>query len=111
MKSERRDTPRIAIALEAMLNHDNAGFQRCHTRDISLDGAFVETSQTGVGGQALVDLAIKIPGFGEQRVHRFRAQVIRATAKGLGLVFDQVNTDGYAALLDLVYSRQPRGPW
>ncbi|MHB8453379.1 MAG: PilZ domain-containing protein [Acidiferrobacterales bacterium] len=111
MKSERRDTPRIEIALEAMLNHDNEGFQRCHTRDISLDGAFVETDRTGMRGSALVDLAIKIPGFSEQRIHRFRAQVIRATTKGVGLVFDQVNTDGYAALLEFVYSRQPRAPW
>jgi len=94
-----------------MLNRDNAGFRRCYTRDISLDGAFVETSETRIGGKALVDLAIKIPGFDPNRIHRFSAQVIRATKHGVGLVFDQVNTDGYAALLDLVYSRQPRGPW
>lgn len=111
MKSERRDTPRIAIALEAMLSHGNSGFRRYSTRDISLDGAFVETGEMRVGAKALVDLALRIPGGDRSRTHRFRGQIVRMTTQGVGLVFDPVNTDGYVALLDLVYSRQPRSSW
>lgn len=111
MKSERRDTPRISIALEAMLNHGNSGFRRCQTRDISLDGAFLETGETQFGPNALVDLALQLPGPERKQTHRFRGQIIRSTAHGVALVFDPVSTDGYAALLDLVYARQPRSSW
>ena len=111
MRPERRDTPRIAVTLEVMLRHDRFGFQPFRTRDISLDGVFVETGQLPIAQNSTVDLAIKLPTDGAQKVHRFHAQTVHVSRDGVGLSFDQVNSDGYAALLDLVFSRQPRGVW
>lgn len=111
MKSERRDTPRIPIALEAILNYNNRNFQHSVTRDISLDGAFVEAKDASLPKRGTLELAIKLPAEGTTRYHRFHAQVVRVTDRGAGLLFDRVETDSYAALLDLVFSRQGRGLW
>lgn len=109
-KTERRDTPRVPIALEAVLHYNSQSFRHSLTRDISLDGAFVETPET-LSKKGNVELAIQLPTEGKPQYHRFQAQVVRVTDGGAGLLFDKVDTDAYAALLDLVFSRQGRGLW
>lgn len=110
LKTERRDTPRIPIALEAVLHYNNQSFRQSLTRDISLDGVFVETP-TVLPKKSNIELAIQLPTEGRPQYHRFQAQVVRVTDGGAGLLFDKVETDAYAALLDLVFSRQGRGLW
>lgn len=111
MKSERRDTPRIPITLDAILDYNNQNYQHSITRDISLDGVFVESKEARLPKRGTLELAIKLPADGTPRYHRFHAQVVRITNNGAGLLFDRVDTDSYAALLDLVFSRQGRGLW
>ncbi len=111
MKSERRDTPRIPIALDAILNFNNQNYQHSVTRDISLDGAFVEAKGGKLPKKGAMDIAIKLPVEGTPKYHRFHAEIVRITPNGAGLLFDRVDTDSYAALLDLVFSRQGRGLW
>jgi hypothetical protein len=109
MKTERRDTPRIPITLEAILSFNNINYQSSITRDISLDGVFVETRRLPPIDNVATELAIKIPTDGRDKYHRFHAQIVRHTGHGVGCSFDMVDTDAYAALLDLVFSRQRRG--
>lgn len=105
MKSERRDTPRIPITLDAIVHYNNRTYRHA-TRDISLDGAFVRMDGRRPPRRGAMELAIRLPDEGQFRYHRFRAQVVRATRHGWGLVFDRTDTDAYAALLDLVFSRR-----
>jgi len=109
MKTERRDTPRIPITLETIINYNNRYYQSSLTRDISLDGVFVETRQTPSLKKGPMQLAIKIPFDGRGKFLRYQAQAVRLTGNGVGFCFDTVDTDAYAALLDLVFSRQRRG--
>lgn len=109
-KSERRDTPRIPIALDTVLHYNNQSFRHSLTRDISLDGAFVETREA-LTKKGSLELAISLPTDGKPQFHRFQAQVVRVADGGAGLMFDKVGTEAYAALLDLVFSRQGRGLW
>ena len=112
MKRERRDTPRIPIALEVMLKQADNRFQRCVTRNISLDGLFLETpAALDILPRRSTYLAIKIPENGRDRIHHFHAQAVYVKDNGAAFVFDRVATEGYAALLELVFSRQPRGTW
>jgi hypothetical protein len=108
MKSERRDTPRIPIALEAIVSTSKSGYTRTVTRDVSLDGAFVVTGKQKVGKRKPVELALKLPFDGEEKFHRFRAQVVRTAGGGSGVLFEGVDSEAYAALLNLVFSRQPK---
>lgn len=105
---ERRDTPRISVALETILNYKNQSYQPSVTRDISLDGAFIETRDGRLPKKGAIELAIQLPTEGKNKFHRFHAQVVRLTDSGAGLTFDKIDTDAYAALLDLVFSHQGR---
>lgn len=107
-KSERRDTPRIPIAVEAIVSASGRGYERTKTRDVSLDGAFVVTGSSKIGKRKPVEIALKLPYDGDEKFHRFRAQVVRTASGGAGLLFEGVDSDAYAALMNLVFSRQAK---
>ena len=109
--SERRDTPRVPIELDAMVKLADRPFQMFRTRDLSLDGAFVETGPHRLAPKDRVEVALKIPVSGVSQIYRFPARVARVAPQGVGMVFDHINTESYAALLDLVFSTQPRGAY
>jgi predicted phage tail protein len=111
MKTERRDTPRIPIALDTIVSYNDQNYHHSTTRDISLDGAFVESKAAALAKKGTMELAIKLPVEGAPKYHRFHAQIVRVTKGGAGILFDRVETDSYTALLDLVFSRQGRGLW
>lgn len=110
-QSERRDTPRVPITLDAMVKMGDRPYQVFHTRDLSLDGAFVETGPHRLAPKEKVQVALKIPLGGAPQIYRFDARVTRVAPQGVGMVFDHVNTESYAALLDFVFSSQPRGSY
>jgi hypothetical protein len=100
---ERRDTPRVPIALHAIVKMTGRPFQMFRTRDLSLEGTFVETGPHRLAAAEKVEVALKIPSNGVSQVYRFSARVIRVAPSGVGMVFDQVNTESYAALLECVF--------
>jgi len=108
MKTERRDTPRVPAALETIVNFNSTDYRPARTRDISLDGVFVEDPTHTVSERDFVDLAIRLPTEGKSRFHRFQAKVVRTTGYGAGFAFDEVDTDAYAALLEYVFGKQAR---
>lgn len=107
MRNERRDTARVPIELEVMLKPDSQGYQRFRTRDVSLEGVFVEPA-TRLARNATAELAIKLTSDGHTHVHRVKARVVRVTPHGAGLAFDDVDSRTYAALLELVFAQLPK---
>src|SRR5690349_6214458 len=99
--TERRDTPRVTVALDAMVKHAQRPYQLFRTRDLSLDGAFVEVGPHRLTVKDELDIALKIPVNGASQIYRFHAQVARIAPLGVGMVFDHVNTESYAALMEL----------
>jgi hypothetical protein len=108
-KTERRDTPRVPLALDAMVKMADRPFQVFRTRDLSLDGVFVETGPHRLAPKDALEVALKIPVSGSAQIYRFNAHITRIAPAGIGMIFDHVNTESYAALLDLVFSTQPKG--
>lgn len=103
--TERRDTPRIPISLDAVVHYNNRNHRHA-TTDISLDGAFIRARGGRLPRRGPLEVAIRLPADGTVRYHRFQAQVVRATARGVGLAFERVDTEGYAALLELVFANE-----
>jgi hypothetical protein len=106
---ERRDTPRVPLSLDAMVKIADRPFQVFRTRDLSLDGAFVELGPHRLTPKDALEVALKIPVNGAPQIYRFQARVTRIAPLGVGMVFDHVNTESYAALMDLVFDHQPKG--
>jgi hypothetical protein len=110
LKAERRDTPRIPIALEAILNYNNRDYQHLITHDISLDGVFVQTPPDAELQKGTINIAISLPGSVQKKYHRFSAKLVRLTRQGAGFAFDEaIEPDSYEALLELVFARRPGG--
>ncbi len=106
MPAERRDAPRIPYVLEAMLRNGERSFQPCKTRDISLNGVFVLTRDGMLRRSGAVELAVKMPQSGSNSIRRFHAQVVHASAEGVGLLFDHVNSQDYVPLVRLVFAKR-----
>ena len=83
MKPERRDTPRIPIAIEAIVSTSKSGYQRTVTRDVSLDGALIATGKQRSDGAINRSRSHSgLPYDGEEKFHRFHAQVVRTAGGG-----------------------------
>ncbi len=107
-EEERRDTPRIAIALDAVVNCGAEGLQHMRTRNLSLDGVFIEGSlaQHAAGATAI---SIELSDSGQPHFHRFLARKVRTESTGAGFSFEFADSETYAALLGFIFTQQPPG--
>jgi hypothetical protein len=78
-------------------------FQTFRTRDLSLEGAFIEIKPHRPGQQERIEIALKMSVNGVPNVYRFDAHVTRVAPGGVGMSFDRVNRESYAALLECVF--------
>ncbi|MHB8621774.1 MAG: PilZ domain-containing protein [Sulfuricaulis sp.] len=104
MINERRDSQRIPVVLDAVLNYQ-AQVMVCTVRDISLNGAFIEGMPDGLPYfNAPVELGLTLTNAGETKQYRLPAKIRRLTDKGAGLSFGDVGMDAYFSLVSLVYN-------
>lgn len=82
-------------------------FQTFRTRDLSLEGAFIEIKPNRLTPQERVEIALKISIDGTSNVYRLNARVARVTPNGAAMLFDQINSESYAALLECVLNGNP----
>ena len=102
--NERRDSQRVPVTIDAVLNYQ-AQVMICTVRDISLNGAFIESVPGGLPYyNAPVELGITLTSDGETKQHRIPAKIRRITDKGVGLTFGDVGMDAYFSLVNLVYN-------
>lgn len=102
--NERRDSQRVPVVLDAVLNYQ-AQVMICSVRDISLNGAFIEGTPDGLPYfNAPVELGITLTSGGETKQHRIPAKIRRITNSGVGLTFGDVGMDAYFSLVNLVYN-------
>ena len=101
--ADRRSGPRRFAGVKAMVTHGRLGLTKCKLRDISLDGAFIETGTLVLSKNADVDLVLKIRSGDRNRHCRFQAKVARVTAEGVVLEFRHLSEVAYRTLFDIVH--------
>ena len=102
--NERRDSQRIPVVIDAVLNYQ-AQVMICTVLDISLNGAFIEGTPEGLPYfNAPVELGLTLNNGGETRQYRIPAKIRRITEKGAGLSFGDGGMDAYFSLVNLVYN-------
>jgi hypothetical protein len=106
MASERRLGPRKQVTLEVLVSDRNRGAKSCQTRDISLDGAFIETKDVKLKKKANVDLILKIPGNRGPTDHALKATVTSVEKHGATVIFGNLEEQTYKALVDLLYPEE-----
>jgi hypothetical protein len=97
---ERRWHARAPIELDVAIYYDGLGMLRCRTRDISLEGMFINTGAIALPYHVPVDIVIPgsadgSPGGG---MHRLPAFVVRVANEGVGTMFRNVDIRAYRAL-------------
>ncbi len=103
MASDRRLGPRKQITLEVLVSDRKRGAKSCQTRDISLDGAFIETQDVTLKKKAKIDLILKIPSNRGPTDHPVQAKVTSVEKHGATVIFGNLKEQTYSALLDLLY--------
>lgn len=96
--ANRRLSPRRATDVKVYA-HDGLELKKCRLRDISLNGAFVETKATE---EADLELVLKIRRRGKRTHCRLPATVIRAEEDGAALMFRHLDELVYNTLLNIV---------
>lgn len=85
---------------------DGGEIKKCRLRDISLDGAYIETKNFTLAKGTKLDLVLRILSKGQTTACPLPAEVIRTEKGGAALVFTDLDEDANNILVDIV--RPPR---
>ncbi|MFV1997752.1 MAG: PilZ domain-containing protein [Acidiferrobacterales bacterium] len=105
-ETNRRDNPRVSVTRPVVLNHAKMGADAGWIKDVSLDGAFVQSKWKDLPAFSAVEITVTLSTGEEHKAREYRlpATVARCTEDGVGLKFDHLNMESYSVLLDLLYS-------
>ncbi len=81
---------------------DGIEIKKCRLRDISLDGAFIETENFTLAKSTHVEIVPKIRRGGKPTHCRLPAKVLRAERDGAAVVFGDLDEQTYNILLEIV---------
>ncbi len=103
MNKERRDNARQPVEWDAVLNYQQHAII-CTIRDISLNGAFVETVPDELPTRnANVELGFSVLNNGESRYLRIPGKIAYIKDNGAGVRFSDVGMEIYKDLVEVVY--------
>ncbi len=106
MASDLRLGPRKQVTLEVLVSDRKRGAKSCQTRDISLDGAFIETQDVTLKKNANIELILKIPSSRGPTDHPVQAKVTSVEKHGATVIFRNLEEQTYSALVDLLYPEE-----
>lgn len=102
--SERRWCVRKAFIMAVTLHHQGRQLNNCKTRDIGVEGVFIETDAAGVDVHAVVEVALPTSVIGAGQCRRIPATVVHKRGNGLGLMFCSFDQRLYECLCGLIES-------
>ncbi len=86
---KRRRHPRHPVAMQVRLYHDQVGWMNGHVRDLSQDGAFVET-QRSLLPRTPIDMVVPVVERDERRWLRLSGEIVRENNDGFGVLFTEI---------------------
>lgn len=100
--TNRRLGARRVADVEVFVTSEGNEIRRCRLRDISMDGAFIETTNFALTKGTKLDLVLRILRKEETEACPVPAEVIRVTEDGAALIFGRVDQRLYDVLFDIV---------
>lgn len=98
MPVEHRWSPRKPISMEVSLFYPPLGSIKGKTRNISLEGMYVETEGAEIPQQARLEVAFITRQGDREKIHRLPAYVVHSRDKGVGLMLQHVGYNEFDAL-------------
>jgi len=102
-KPERRAANRIPVSVQAVLYYNSLMLAECQVRDLSAEGAFVDTGGHFLPDQAQVDLAFSLTAVDGVPL-RFAVQVMRCTEQGVGVRLRHADSGPLRNLIEVLYA-------
>lgn len=106
MPMERRWGSRKSLEADVVIADEPRQVLPGRIGNISMGGVFVETDSVGLRNNSQIEVVLRSRDDGT-RVYRVPAMVVRITANGAGLMFDQYNVEAFRALVSLVLHQHP----
>ena len=94
--SEKRVDFRHTLALDTEVHfHEQniAGMFRCRTKNIGLNGTYIPSKAMVINSDMDVELVFVANSHSTPRQYRLKAQVVRSSDSGAGLVFPKLDND------------------
>lgn len=101
---EQRWTERIPVAVEVLVNYPSLGLVRGRSKDISLEGMFVETGPIALAAESSLLISLMLPEGQNNQQCDIPAQVVYSTQGGAGLVFCSLDVPAIGHLRRLLYN-------
>ena len=98
MPIEHRWSPRKSIAMDVSLFYPPVGSIDGRTRNISLEGMYVEMEGAEIPRQARLEVTFTTRNGGEEKVYRLPAYVVHSHDQGVGLMLQHVGYHEFDAL-------------
>ena len=98
MSIEHRWSSRKAIDLDVNLYYPPVGIVNGKTRNISLEGMFVDIKGVHIPAQARLEICFSAETCGKSTEHRLPAYVVHSDASGIGLMLQHVGYKEFDAL-------------
>jgi hypothetical protein len=98
MRTDRRLSQRKELRINVALYYDRLGLLPCQTRDLCMEGMFVDTGRVTLSENVPVDAVFTGWYRKDQPSFRVTARIIRVTNEGAALRFHNVDAAGYEAL-------------
>ena len=108
MEYDRRWNARVPCIINVALYYGGLGLLPCQTRNISLDGMFVETGRIMLSPESPVEVVFSRPAGKTIRQQRLCAQIIRITNTGAGIMFNNIDMAAYQFLQKMITSISSR---
>ncbi len=98
MNVEHRWSSRKNLAMEVNLYYPPMGMLNGKTRNISLEGMFVELEGVQIPAQSRLEISFRAKTNGETTEHRLPAYVVHEGKEGIGLMLQHVGYREFDAL-------------
>ncbi len=102
LTANRRLGPRRVTDVKVFVANDGSEIKKCRLRDISLDGAFIETKNFKLSKGTKLDLVLRILRDQKTTACPVPAEVVRVAKDGAALVFGRIDQRVYNILVDIV---------
>ena len=108
MEYDRRWNARVPCIINVALYYGGLGLLPCQTRNISLDGMFVETGRIMLSPESPVEVVFSRQVGKAIRQQRLCAQIMRTTSTGAGIMFNNIDMAAYQFLQKMINSISSR---
>lgn len=99
---EKRWAARRPVQIRVELRYKDMELVNCRTRDISLNGAFVEVQEMQPAVSAPVELVFRLGEPGQYTRYKVPAKVARSTGEGIGVMFEELDVSSFRSLREVL---------